>query len=138
MAKEQEYFQVSVIPYRQSGGSYEYCLITSTKNKTWGFPKGTIKKEHTPLETATMAAQKEAGVEGAIAEQPVGSFKYLKWEELQEVLVLMMDVAQCHEDWADADRRQRKWVPIEEALTSLAKADHQKLVKVAHGRLTES
>ena len=135
MYDKKQYFQVSVIPYRLAGDEVEFCLITSTKTKTWGFPKGTIKKEQTPLETAQQSALQEAGVVGEIAEEPVGSFKYLKWEELQEVLVLMMRVSTYQDEWPDADRRERQWASVDHAVELLSKAGLKKLVKEAHDRI---
>lgn len=135
MYDAKQYFQVSVIPYRPAGDDIEFCLITSTKTKKWGFPKGTIKPDQTPLDTATRQALKEAGVEGEIAEEPVGSFKYVKWEELQEVLVLMMHVTTFHDDWPDSGRRERQWVKVDQAVNLLTKADYQKLVKEASERI---
>lgn len=135
MFDSDRFYQASVIPYRSSESGLEFCLITSKKTGKWSLPKGTIRSEDSVSETIARQAYKEAGVRGELIEEPIGTYSYHKWETILEVVVLMMDVSECDEEWPDATARKRRWVSADEALGLLSKDDLKKILRKAIERL---
>lgn len=135
MFDSDRFYQACVIPYRSSDMGIEFCLITSKKSGKWSLPKGTIRSEETVSETIARQAHKEAGLRGELIEDPVGTYSYHKWETILEVVVLMMNVNECSDEWPDAEARKRRWVTSEEALSLLSKDDLKKLLRKAVERL---
>jgi phosphohistidine phosphatase len=102
--------QVSAVPFRHVDAGLEICLITSIKKGRWGFPKGIIDPGETYVETALKEALEEAGLHGRIIPPPVGSYEYAKWGTTLDVIVVLMQVTQCDDEWDESELRQRRWV----------------------------
>src|SRR6266487_779296 len=70
--------QYGALPYRLRTGSRrpQFMLITSRETQRWVIPKGWPKKGKSPQYSAAREAFEEAGVLGAVAKRPVGSFSY--------------------------------------------------------------
>ncbi len=67
--------QYGALPYRLRGGARpQFMLITSRETSRWVIPKGWPKKGKSPQYSAAREAFEEAGVVGAVAKRPVGSF----------------------------------------------------------------
>ncbi|MEJ1296439.1 MAG: NUDIX domain-containing protein [Candidatus Sedimenticola sp. (ex Thyasira tokunagai)] len=110
------YTQSSVIPYRISDGQLEVLIISSSKNKHWVIPKGIADPGHTLQESALKEAWEEAGVEGEVTEEAVGSYSYEKWGATCTVTVYPMAVThQLPEGRWEERHRGRKWVSAKEA-----------------------
>jgi ADP-ribose pyrophosphatase YjhB (NUDIX family) len=139
MYDSDRFFQACAVPYRRNNDQIEFCLITSKKTQKWSLPKGTIRTEDNAVsDTVLRQALKEAGLHGETMDKPLGSYEYRKWEELLEVVVLLMHVTQCDDEWPDMDVRKRCWVDKDEALKLLAKDEHKKLVRAAWERICEA
>jgi phosphohistidine phosphatase len=72
------YKQSGVIPWRIRDGEIEVMLITSSKNRHWGFPKGVIEPGEAPQYSAEIEARDEGGIRGDIGIR-LGSFEVPKW-----------------------------------------------------------
>ena len=71
--------QVAALPWRRGAdGGVEILLVTSRETRRWVTPKGGRMPGKTDAEAAAQEALEEAGVEGRVADEPVGSFRYLK------------------------------------------------------------
>src|SRR6266567_9047960 len=71
--------QYGALPYRLTAGSRpQFMLITSRETRRWVIPKGWPKKGKSPRYSAAREAFEEAGVVGAVAKRPIGSFSYEK------------------------------------------------------------
>ena len=139
MYDSDRFYQACAIPYRvKDDGTIEFCLITSRKSGKWSLPKGTIRSEETVTDTITRQANKEAGIRGELFDNPVGAYTYSKWETLLEVVVLLMKVRECDEEWPDMKMRKRCWASAAEAIELLAREDHKKLVEKAVERIESS
>lgn len=112
-------FQASAIPYRRRNGQLEFCLITSMSGKRWGFPKGIVDPGNSPTETALLEAAEEAGLEGRIIGEPLGTYEYQKWSSELVVAVFVMEVSQANDAWQEADLRERVWLTAEQAIDRL-------------------
>lgn len=119
MGNEQDYDQASAVPYRFREGEIELCLITSSKKKRWGFPKGIIDPGETPVETALKEAKEEAGITGGIQSPPLGSYEYHKWGRSLSVIVMLMEVSETLAVWEESWLRERRWTSLGEAVELL-------------------
>ncbi len=108
--------QSGVIPYRQAVTGLEFLLITSRNAKRWLIPKGLVEPDLTPAQSALKEAYEEAGIRGRIVGEPIGTYEYEKWGGLCRVEVFLCDVTAELTKWPEADVRQRRWYPVEEAV----------------------
>lgn len=127
--------QASVVPYRMDSSGVEFCLITSIRKGSWGFPKGIIDPGHTAEQTALKEAEEEAGLHGQIEGNPLGEYQYTKWDSNLTVCVYLMHVTAADEDWEEATVRQRQWCDADTARDLIGREEHRKLLEVAVGRI---
>jgi phosphohistidine phosphatase len=127
--------QAAVIPYRLRDGQPEFCLITSIRKGTWGFPKGIIDPGETASETALKEAEEEAGLHGRIVGEPLGQYQYYKWNTTLEVTVYLMEVTAADDDWEEADLRSRAWHRADEARAAIHRDELRELLDVALQRI---
>ena len=130
--------QAGVIPYRTNPSGVEFCLITSIRKDTWGFPKGIIDPGDTAEQTALQEAEEEAGLHGQIEGDPLGEYQYAKWGTNLTVCVYLMHVRAVDENWEEASLRQRQWCDADTARDLIGREELQKLVEVAVGRIVVS
>ncbi len=116
--------QSSVLPFRIGKKGLEILMITSMKRKRWIIPKGIVEPDMTPAASAAKEALEEAGVEGDVLDQSIGSYHYKKWGGLCRCDVFPMRVTKIHDTWLEKDERSRKWVP---ANTAVKRIRHKKL-----------
>ena len=98
--------QAAALPIRDG----RVCLITSSNGKRWVIPKGLIDPGQTAGETALQEAWEEAGLVGALQQEPVGSYLYEKYNSTCHVIVFLMEVTEAAPDWPERSLRQRTWV----------------------------
>jgi phosphohistidine phosphatase len=130
------YRQCAAIPYRRTDGKLEILLVTSRKARRWILPKGIVEPGLSPRESAAKEALEEAGVDGTIAEHPLGTYRYKKWGAICEVEVFPLEV-QCvlpDEDWDESDR-ERVWLRPKQALKRLDRSRIKRLVAALVTRL---
>ena len=130
------YTQSSVIPYRYANGELQVLIIASSKKKHWVVPKGIRDPGHSAQEAAAKEAWEEAGIEGDVEQEPLGSYQYEKWGAPCTVTVYPMAVDELISEsiWEES-HRGRKWVSPEEAaqlvkepaLTGMIQALQQRL-----------
>ena len=73
------YRQSAVLPYRRRDGNLEVLLITSRGGRRWVLPKGIVEPGMTAPVSAAKEAREEAGIEGAVSERVLGSYRQDKW-----------------------------------------------------------
>ena len=108
--------QASALPVR--GG--KVCLVTSSNGKRWVIPKGLIEPGQTAGEAALMEAWEEAGLSGALQQEPIGSYVYQKYNAPCLVTVVLMEVTQVEQNWPERSLRQRTWVSPAELLDRIS------------------
>jgi len=130
------YTQSSVIPYRLQDGRPEILIVSSSQRKHWVVPKGIRDPGLTLQESAAKEAKEEAGVEGQVAEEPLGSYRYEKWGAICTVEVFPMEVTHIipEEEWEER-HRGREWVTPEAAQKRLRQAELKPLVAALVSRL---
>jgi phosphohistidine phosphatase len=114
------YHQSSVIPYRLLAGELQILVILSSQKKHWVVPKGIQDPGKSAQASAAKEAWEEAGVEGEVAEQALGSYRYQKWGATCTVDVYPMRVKRLipEEEWHE-NHRGRQWVSPDEAKQKL-------------------
>lgn len=111
--------QSGVIPYAIVEQTPVFLLVTSRQRGHWIFPKGKIADGMTPGQSAAREAYQEAGVEGVIAEAPIGAYRAWKTRGMRrfviEVDMYPLRVERQHEAWRETSERYRHWVTLAEA-----------------------
>lgn len=112
--------QAGALVWRKAGkGKVEVLLITSRGTGRRVLPKGWIDDGEDTAQAAAREAWEEAGVEGTIADKPVGSYDYVKVDDGQiqpcRVTVHALAMSRQASDWPERDVRQRQWLPASEA-----------------------
>jgi 8-oxo-dGTP pyrophosphatase MutT (NUDIX family) len=125
--------QYAALPFRERG-RLEILLITSRETKRWVIPKGWPMKRRTPPETAAREALEEAGVEGQVADAPIGSYRYFKrrvdggfW--LCEVEVFPLEVKREGKTWPEHEERTRWWCSVDEAVSAVEEPELKALIQ---------
>lgn len=120
--------QAAALCLRDRKAGREVLLVTSLTTKRWIVPKGWPMKGKTLAEAALTEAWEEAGVRGRVLPDPVAAFTYLKEFKNGETApcrceLFLVDVREQRDDWPEAKRRTRRWVPLAEAATMVAEDD---------------
>jgi 8-oxo-dGTP pyrophosphatase MutT (NUDIX family) len=113
--------QYAALPYRFSGRSREVMLVTSRETRRWIIPKGWPQKGKAPHHSAAHEAYEEAGVVGAVARRPIGSFAYEKRFKtgrvvVCEVYVFPLKVKGHKKKWPERRQREVQWVSASRAV----------------------
>lgn len=106
------YQQAGVIPWRIMDGQLQVMLITSSKNRHWGFPKGVIEPGEAPQYSAEIEARDEGGIRGTIGVR-LGSFEVPKWGANCTVETFAMQVKEVIPRVVWSERhRNRHWCSL--------------------------
>lgn len=116
--------QVAALPVRiGTTGALEVLIISTRGSGRWTIPKGWPMRGRTDPEAAAEEAYEEAGVRGAIATEPLGTFEYVKRRSEHEkllVTVYRLDVEARVRRWRERGQRQQRWLPASEAAECVA------------------
>lgn len=130
-----KYDQVGVIPFRQREGRIEVLLITTRKRGRWICPKGNVEKDLGPRDSAALEAFEEAGVEGRIVPPALGIYEHGN-ASTQDVRIFLLKVEREHETWPEADERERRWLPLDEAAETVDEDGLRELLGEVKARLS--
>lgn len=114
--------QVAALPWRGEGEALRFLLVSSRETRRWVIPKGWPMKDKSDFAAAAQEAYEEAGLDGVIAQAPVGEYEYLKRlksgaARLVKVDVFPLQVTGEHATWPEKGQRTLKWMePVEAAL----------------------
>jgi len=103
----------AAVPYRVRKGRVEVALVTSRRRGRWILPKGRIERGETSCVCAAREAHEEAGVVGAVDDEPLCTWRRRRG---RRIVVHLMQVSEALEDWPERALRRRRWVPLVEAL----------------------
>ena len=123
--------QYAALCYRVVKGKPQVLLITSRGTKRWIVPKGWPMDHCGAGACAAQEAWEEAGVEGDIDHEPIGSYWLPVTEERPapiEVKLYPLRVARQREDWKERGQRYRHWAVLPEAKRLIT---HEGLADVA-------
>ncbi len=128
------YRQSGALPVRREGAGVQVLLVTSRKGKRWVIPKGVVEPGLTPPESAAKEAWEEAGVRGRLRSEPLGSYRYRKWEGRCTVEVFLLEVESVAERWPE-EHRTRRWAGVEDAARAVREPDLQSLIRAVPSAL---
>jgi len=116
--------QSGVLAYRRlQNGRIEILLVSKSRSKNWGIPKGKIKAHLSFAQNAAKEAFEEAGIRGCIQERSAGSFRILKRvldrKVVAEVWVHLLEVTETAKKWPEMSKRLVKWCSCREAALAL-------------------
>jgi len=125
--------QVAALPWRRGADGVEILLITSRETRRWVTPKGGRMAGKTDAEAAAQEALEEAGIEGVVSDEPLGTFRYLKVLKRRAprwcaVDLYGLEVAVEHPDWQEREERERAWLPRDTAAQMVDEPDLQALI----------
>jgi 8-oxo-dGTP pyrophosphatase MutT (NUDIX family) len=111
--------QYGVLPWRFER-RLEVLMITSRETYRWVIPKGWPMKNKSAPFSAAQEAREEAGVEGEVDTQPIGTYPYLKRMKDGETRPLTVEVFALRvtrelPEWPEQSQRQRRWFTLTEA-----------------------
>ena len=122
--------QYAALPYRLQGGRLWILLISSRRTRRWVIPKGWPTAGRAPHDGAAIEAMEEAGVTGAISDQALGSYRYLKDDQnlTIQVLVFPMRVDQQVLRFKEQGQRVATWFPVRKAAHLVAEPSLRRLI----------
>ncbi|MES9827398.1 MAG: histidine phosphatase family protein [Candidatus Thiodiazotropha sp.] len=130
------YKQSSVIPYRVEEGEVEILVVMSSKRKHWVLPKGISEPALSLQDSAAKEALEEAGVEGEVAEEPIGAYSYEKWGAECTVSVYPMQVTrELPEDEWEEHHRGREWLAPKQAMKRVKQAELKPMIQALSKQL---
>ncbi|MCC5977896.1 MAG: NUDIX hydrolase [Salinarimonas sp.] len=133
--------QVGAIPYRIVDGHIVFLLVTSRRTGRWIYPKGAVIDGMTPPESAACEALEEAGVEGRIWPEPIGSYDSVKIKGMTStplrVSVYPLEVTQQHDTWKEKGQRHRHWALLAEARRLLSEPRLMEITRDLHANLRD-
>jgi 8-oxo-dGTP pyrophosphatase MutT (NUDIX family) len=106
---------------RKGGAEVEVCLIRRRDRGAWGIPKGFIDPGESRGEAALKEAWEEAGIRGQLVGEAIGTYEYAKFGTRLTVAVYVMSVVEELAEWPEMRLRHRKWVPLGEVPSVLAR-----------------
>lgn len=134
--------QFGAIPYRRTDGGLEFLLVTSRRTGRWIFPKGGRIAWLSPAACAAQEAYEEAGVEGVLAAEPIGSYRGSKLrsggDSEIEVEMYPLAVEVELDDWPERGQRRRRWAGLEETCLLLSDPGLAELVRALAAQLAEA
>lgn len=122
------YQQSAVLPFRVDRGRLEILLITSRRKKRWVIPKGVRELDLEPAASAAKEALEEAGIEGDLSAQPLGTYTYEKWGGICSVVVFSMAVHTSYDSWPES-YRVRLWMPPDEAVDKVDEPELKEIIR---------
>lgn len=135
-------FQYGALCWRRKRGRVQVLLITSRDTGRWVIPKGWPISGLNPAEAAAREAWEEAGVEGEVASDGLGSFGYRKVLGADralpcEVQVFGLRVARLKEKFPEHKERRRKWFAATKAARKVAEPELRALLLSLDDRLPQ-
>jgi len=125
--------QVAALPWRIIDGERQVMMITSRETRRWVIPKGGRMTGKTDPEAAAIEAMEEAGLQGDIAAEPIGAFRYAKRlksgdDRMYVVSVYPLKVLIQLGAWPEAAERERRWMSLDDAAASVHEPDLAQLI----------
>lgn len=111
--------QFGAVPFTVVDGHVVFLMITSRRTGRWIFPKGSAILGKASWQVAQLEALEEAGVEGDIEAQSIGTYQTIKkrtiTQSVVEVEMYPLRVTRQHDAWQEQVSRHRHWALLPEA-----------------------
>lgn len=118
----------------KKGGKVEVLLITSRDTGRWVIPKGWPMKDLTPAKCAAQEAFEEAGVEGHVAKESIGSYHYFKrmddgYGARCFVEVFPLEVKKLRSKFPEKGQRVLTWMSGKDAAKNVDEPELKKIIE---------
>lgn len=128
-----DYLQVAALCLRDGVAGPEVLMVSSLTTRRWILPKGWPMEGRSLAEAALQEAWEEAGVTGHADPTALGHFSYRKMVKKRIPVtcrceVFRVSVQSLAETWPEAGRRQRRWVPLAEAVETVSEPELRALL----------
>lgn len=128
-----DFLQVAALCLRNGATGPEVLMVSSLTTKHWILPKGWPMEGRTLAEAALQEAWEEAGVAGIVEPVAVGHFTYRKLVKRGIPVTCRCEVFRVSVDsladrYPEQAKRQRRWMPVAEAATSVDEPELQALL----------
>ncbi|MEJ1160304.1 NUDIX hydrolase [Prosthecomicrobium sp. N25] len=125
--------QYAALPFRRESG-LEVMLVSSRETRRWVIPKGWPMKGLKPHAAAAREALEEAGLEGKVGKQAIGSYTYGKRMPDGSVVscrveVYPLEVAKQRKAWPEKGERTTRWFSAEEAAGAVEESELGELIR---------
>ena len=125
--------QCAALCFRVRRGKTQVLLVTSRDTGRWLLPKGWPIAGLNPTETAAREAWEEAGVKGAVLDECLGHYSYLKTFADRAgqpciVSVYPLRVELTADRFRESQQRRRKWFAVTKAATLVQEPELQRLI----------
>jgi len=118
--------QSGALAYRRTeAGDLQVLLVSKSRSKRWGIPKGRAEADQSLAENAAREAFEEAGVKGNLSPRAAGMFRATKRTgrrgevSVIEVWVYLLEVTKCLSRWPEKHKRAVRWVAWDVAAAEL-------------------
>lgn len=124
--------QVAMLCTRDGPDGPEVLLVKSLDSGRWIIPKGWPMPGKSFAEAAEIEAWEEAGATGRVDPQEIARYPYLKrrgsgMDIAADVVVFRMEVTGLADDYPEAKKRKRRFLPAAQAAT---RADVEELAEL--------
>jgi 8-oxo-dGTP pyrophosphatase MutT (NUDIX family) len=135
--------QTGALPWRIGADRKpEVLLVTGRRSAKWMIPKGWPMLGKSLAVAAQIEAFEEAGVEGTVDPQPLGTLAHLKRTAFgsirAEIVVHALKVDQELAEWPEKEERKRRWFAVKEAVAQVDSSDLRELIASFAKRLQRS
>ena len=125
--------QVAALCWRKRKQGHEVLLVTSRETRRWVIPKGWPMEGLTDYNAARREAFEEAGVEGHMRREPLGTFFYEKRGKKEilpiTVTVYALEVEKKRKAWPEMKERARSWFSTHDAVLRVAEPGLRTLLR---------
>jgi 8-oxo-dGTP pyrophosphatase MutT (NUDIX family) len=135
--------QTGALPWRYGQDDcFEVLLVTGRRSTKWLIPKGWPMFGKSLAAAAAQEAFEEAGVQGTVDPEPIGSFRHPKQHVLigefdVQIFVHTLRVEKEYLDWPEAEERSRMWFRLPDAGKHVSSKSLRKLILELQSFLAE-
>lgn len=135
--------QTGALPWRLGPDRQpEVLLVTGRRSKKWMIPKGWPMMGKSLATAAQIEAFEEAGVEGPVDPEPLGTLGHIKRTGFgsfrADILVHALKVEQELAEWPEKGQRARRWFLLAEAMAEVESSQLRELINGLRERLQRS
>lgn len=121
----------AAIPIMHDAQGVKVVLVTTKPNgNNWIFPKGQVEMGMAAHLSAAKEAFEEAGLIGQIDSEVFDQYQHKKWGGSMTVRVYLLEVTQVLSSWHEMHERDRKILPLEEAINLIQEPQKPSLIKL--------
>lgn len=130
--------QHGAVCWRLNRGTVEVLLVTSRDTGRWVIPKGWPCGTLPPPQSAAKEAWEEAGVEGRVGDQSLGSYTYQKRRVPEpplpcSVTVFPLYVVRLADKFPERKERKRKWFSAKKAARKVDEPELREILTEIYG-----